>query len=133
MVEIVESLDANLMIVCQVEIPEMVDVIISEPMGYMLYNERMLESYLHAKKWLKPNGKMLPYSILILPFVHFLQPCGMIMAIIMQPLKLMIILVLKKCLFFFQGNMFPTSGDLHVAPFFDDALYMEHFSKANFW
>lgn len=70
----------------EVEIPEMVDVIISEPMGYMLYNERMLESYLHAKKWLKPNG-----------------------------------------------NMFPTSGDLHVAPFFDDALYMEHFSKANFW
>ena len=41
----------------QVEIPEMVDVIISEPMGYMLYNERMLESYLHAKKWLKPDGK----------------------------------------------------------------------------
>ena len=40
----------------QVEIPEMVDVIISEPMGYMLYNERMLESYLHAKKWLKPEG-----------------------------------------------------------------------------
>ena len=38
------------------EIPEKVDVIISEPMGYMLYNERMLESYLHAKKWLKPDG-----------------------------------------------------------------------------
>ena len=31
------------------------------------------------------------------------------------------------------GKMFPTRGDLHVAPFFDDALYMEHFSKANFW
>lgn len=29
-------------------------------MGYMLYNERMLESYLHAKKFLKPNGKMYP-------------------------------------------------------------------------
>lgn len=70
----------------EVEIPEMVDVIISEPMGYMLYNERMLESYLHAKKWLKPDGKM-----------------------------------------------FPTTGDLHIAPFYDDALYMEHFSKANFW
>jgi len=40
----------------QVHIPEKVDVIISEPMGYMLYNERMLESYLHAKKWLKPGG-----------------------------------------------------------------------------
>ena len=31
-------------------------MIISEPMGYMLFNERMLESFLHAKKWLKPGG-----------------------------------------------------------------------------
>lgn len=44
----------------QVDLPEKVDVIISEPMGYMLYNERMLESFLHAKKWLKPGGKMYP-------------------------------------------------------------------------
>lgn len=36
--------------------PEKVDVIISQPMGYMLLNERMLESYLHAKNWLKPKG-----------------------------------------------------------------------------
>lgn len=70
----------------EVDVPEMVDIIISEPMGYMLFNERMLESFLHAKKWLKPGGKM-----------------------------------------------FPTQGDLHVAPFTDDALYMEQFSKANFW
>ena len=40
----------------QVEIPESVDVIISEPMGYMLFNERMLESFLYAKKWLVPGG-----------------------------------------------------------------------------
>lgn len=40
----------------EVELPEMVDVIISEPMGYMLFNERMLETFLHAKKWLKPGG-----------------------------------------------------------------------------
>ncbi|KAJ8306635.1 hypothetical protein KUTeg_017180 [Tegillarca granosa] len=70
----------------EVEIPEPVDTIISEPMGYMLFNERMLESYLHAKKWLKPGGKM-----------------------------------------------FPTQGDLHITPFTDEALYMEQFSKANFW
>ncbi|XP_031563637.1 histone-arginine methyltransferase CARMER-like [Actinia tenebrosa] len=70
----------------EVHIPEKVDAIISEPMGYMLFNERMLESYLHAKKWLKPGGKM-----------------------------------------------FPSVGQLHVAPFSDDALYIEHFSKANFW
>lgn len=32
----------------------------SRRLGYMLYNERMLETYLHAKKWLKPGGKMFP-------------------------------------------------------------------------
>jgi histone-arginine methyltransferase CARM1 len=55
-------------------------------MGYMLYNERMLETYLHAKKFLKPNGKM-----------------------------------------------YPTTGDLYVTPFTDEALYMEQVGKANFW
>lgn len=43
----------------EVELKEQVDIIISEPMGYMLFNERMLETYLHAKKWLKPNGNSL--------------------------------------------------------------------------
>jgi len=70
----------------EIELPEKVDVIISEPMGYMLYNERMLESYIHAKKFLKPNGKM-----------------------------------------------FPTTGDLYVTPFTDEALFMEIVGKANFW
>ena len=70
----------------EIELPEKVDIIISEPMGYMLLNERMLESFLHAKKWLKSNGKM-----------------------------------------------FPTLGDLYIAPFTDEALYMEQASKANFW
>jgi len=40
----------------EIDLPEKVDIIISEPMGYMLFNERMLETFLHAKKWLKPNG-----------------------------------------------------------------------------
>ncbi|XP_064476351.1 histone-arginine methyltransferase CARMER-like isoform X3 [Ornithodoros turicata] len=70
----------------EVSLPEFVDIIISEPMGYMLFNERMLETYLHAKKWLKPDGKM-----------------------------------------------FPTRGDLHIAPFTDTCLYMEQLNKANFW
>lgn len=70
----------------EVSLPEEVDIIISEPMGYMLFNERMLETYLHAKKWLKPGG-----------------------------------------------NMYPTKGDLYVAPFTDDALFMEHFGKSSFW
>lgn len=70
----------------EIDLPQRVDVIISEPMGYMLYNERMLETYLHARKWLQPNGKM-----------------------------------------------YPTRGDLHVAPFTDEALYTEQFNKASFW
>jgi len=40
-----------------VELEEKVDVIVSEPMGYMLVNERMLESFVHARKWLKEGGK----------------------------------------------------------------------------
>uniref|UniRef100_A0AC34QNZ5 Type I protein arginine methyltransferase n=1 Tax=Panagrolaimus sp. JU765 TaxID=591449 RepID=A0AC34QNZ5_9BILA len=44
----------------EVEIPEQVDVIVSEPMGYMLVNERMLESYMYGRKFLKPGGRMFP-------------------------------------------------------------------------
>ncbi|KAE8632986.1 hypothetical protein XENTR_v10001736 [Xenopus tropicalis] len=70
----------------EITLPEYVDVIISEPMGYMLFNERMLESYLHSKKWLKP-----------------------------------------------KGMMFPAFSDIHLAPFSDEQLYTEHYSRANFW
>lgn len=46
----------------EIELPEPVDIIISEPMGYMLLNERMLETYLHAKKWFRSQelAKMFP-------------------------------------------------------------------------
>uniref|UniRef100_A0A915JPD7 type I protein arginine methyltransferase n=1 Tax=Romanomermis culicivorax TaxID=13658 RepID=A0A915JPD7_ROMCU len=71
----------------EVVVPEPVDTIISEPMGYMLLNERMLESFLHAKKFLRPDG----------------------------------------------GKIFPTKGDLHIAPFTDEALFLEQCGKANFW
>lgn len=39
---------------------ELVDVLISEPLGYMLLNERMLETYIHGRRFLKPGGKMFP-------------------------------------------------------------------------
>jgi hypothetical protein len=40
-----------------------VDVLVSEPMGTLLVNERMLETYLYARdKFLKPGGKMFPVS-----------------------------------------------------------------------
>ncbi|KAG8130111.1 hypothetical protein E2320_016788 [Naja naja] len=32
-----------------------------------------------------------------------------------------------------KRNMFPTIGDVHLAPFTDEQLYMEQFTKANFW
>lgn len=41
----------------EVTCPDMVDVIVSEPMGYMLLNDRPMESFLQARKWLKPNGR----------------------------------------------------------------------------
>jgi len=45
----------------EVEINEKVDVIISEPMGFLLVHERMLESYVAARdRFLKPGGLMFP-------------------------------------------------------------------------
>jgi type I protein arginine methyltransferase len=45
----------------EITLPEKVDVIISEPIGFLLVHERMLESYVHARdKFLKPGGLMMP-------------------------------------------------------------------------
>ncbi|VDN59509.1 unnamed protein product [Dracunculus medinensis] len=70
----------------EITLPEQIDIIISEPMGYMLVNERMLESYIHARKFLKPGGRM-----------------------------------------------FPTVGHLYIGLFSDEALFIEQYSKGNFW
>ncbi|WVZ13304.1 hypothetical protein V8G54_017834 [Vigna mungo] len=44
-----------------VELPEKADILISEPMGTLLINERMLESYVIARdRFLVPTGKMFP-------------------------------------------------------------------------
>ncbi|XP_010442359.1 PREDICTED: probable histone-arginine methyltransferase 1.4 [Camelina sativa] len=44
-----------------IELPEKADVLISEPMGTLLVNERMLETYVIARdRFLSPNGKMFP-------------------------------------------------------------------------
>ncbi len=43
---------------------ERVDVLVSEPMGTLLVNERMLETYLYARDhFLKPGGRMFPVSL----------------------------------------------------------------------
>lgn len=45
----------------EIELPERVDVIISEPIGFLLVHERMIESYVTARdKFLKPDGLMMP-------------------------------------------------------------------------
>ncbi|KAI4364438.1 hypothetical protein MLD38_020531 [Melastoma candidum] len=45
----------------EVELPEKADILISEPMGTLLVNERMLESYVIAgDRFLVPGGKMFP-------------------------------------------------------------------------
>ncbi|PIN04727.1 Protein arginine N-methyltransferase CARM1 [Handroanthus impetiginosus] len=45
----------------EVELPEKADILISEPMGTLLVNERMLESYIIAReRFLVSNGKMFP-------------------------------------------------------------------------
>ncbi|MED6218234.1 hypothetical protein PIB30_025009 [Stylosanthes scabra] len=50
----------------EVEIPEQVDVIVSEWMGYMLVFESMLASVIAARdRWLKQDGLILPSSALL--------------------------------------------------------------------
>eukprot|EP00475_Leptophrys_vorax_P036132 TRINITY_DN6047_c0_g1_i1.p1 TRINITY_DN6047_c0_g1~~TRINITY_DN6047_c0_g1_i1.p1 ORF type:complete len:423 (+),score=-1.12 TRINITY_DN6047_c0_g1_i1:158-1270(+) len=45
----------------EIDLPEKVDVLISEWMGYFLVRESMLDSVIHARdKWLKPGGAMFP-------------------------------------------------------------------------
>lgn len=45
----------------EVELPEKADILISEPMGTLLLNERMLETYVIARdRFLSPTGKMFP-------------------------------------------------------------------------
>lgn len=51
-----------------------VDVLVSEPMGTLLVNERMIESYIYARDaHLKPGGKMFPVRpchVLACPLPH---------------------------------------------------------------
>jgi histone-arginine methyltransferase CARM1 len=54
----------------EITLPEQVDVIISEPIGFLLVHERMLESYVVARdRFLKPDGLMMPTtgSIVLCP------------------------------------------------------------------
>ncbi len=80
-------------------------MIISEPMGYMLYNERMLESYVHARKFLAP--------------AHQKQAADAAESVPVAEAK--------------PGVMFPSVANMYVVPFSDEALFAEQHTKANFW
>jgi len=41
--------------------------------------------------------------------------------------------LMHAVIFVVAGRIFPSQGDLHIAPFSDEGLYMEQFSKAHFW
>lgn len=58
----------------EIELPEKVDTIVSEPIGFLLVHERMLESYIVARdRFLKPGGFMFPStgSIVLAPYTDF--------------------------------------------------------------
>lgn len=53
-----------------------VDVLVSEPMGTLLVNERMLETYLYARnRYLKKGGRMFPVSKVFGTLFLPLGPC----------------------------------------------------------
>ncbi|KAI8142652.1 S-adenosyl-L-methionine-dependent methyltransferase [Fennellomyces sp. T-0311] len=64
-----------------------VDTIVSEPIGVLLFHERMLESYIYARD-------------------HYLKP---------------------------GGALFPSKGNIFLAPFTDATLWSETMAKARFW
>lgn len=56
--DVIEVIEAK---VEDMELPDKVDIIISEWMGYFLFYESMLDTVLYARdKWLKPGGLMFP-------------------------------------------------------------------------
>ena len=74
-------------------------------MGTMLFNERMIETYLYARKWLKEDGLMFPS---VGKNMHY---------------KKVIILIIQLYVL----------GTLFYTPFCDEALFMELFNKSLFW
>jgi len=50
----------------EIELPEKVDIIVSEWMGYFLVYEAMLKTVLYGRdRWLKPDGQLLPSEAMV--------------------------------------------------------------------
>ncbi|VUZ56124.1 unnamed protein product [Hymenolepis diminuta] len=104
----------------EITLPEPVDVIISEPMGYMLYNERMLETYVHARKFLAPQHRA--------KRKNKNGPADTEMHDVSTSGNTEEVFALCK-----PGVMFPSVGKMFVAPFSDESLFAELYTKSNFW
>jgi len=69
---IIEVIQSKIEDISEEMIPKgTIDVIVSEPLGTFLLNERMLETYVIARdRFLKPGGRMFPASshLCVLPF-----------------------------------------------------------------
>ena len=101
-------------------------------MGYMLFNERMLESYLHAKKWLRTPSSESGASgsgsadgaAAALPNPESSPTSAGRKRRALDPQERVVANA---------GQMFPSAADLLIVPFTDEALFMEISQKANFW
>ena len=124
----------------EAELPEPADVLVSEPMGTLLFNERMIESYLIARdRFLRrPSGRDAPRMGTDDPEAEAeaeakkktkkknsnssananATPSGSGAA--RRPSG-------------HAGRMFPGAGRVHCAPFVDAALHAEISDKATFW
>ncbi|CAH8682597.1 unnamed protein product [Schistosoma rodhaini] len=139
----------------EITLPEPVDVIISEPMGYMLYNERMLESYVHARKFLAPHLRQ-PIKKKQnrrererldeddqSPYVKQLSDSEHSDEVLTDELDCEDIDIedqvhdgatkLSNKSLPCPGIMFPSVANLYIVPFSDEALFAEQYGKANFW
>ncbi|KAG8369962.1 hypothetical protein BUALT_Bualt14G0067700 [Buddleja alternifolia] len=106
----------------EVELPEKADILISEPMGTLLVNERMLESYIIARdRFLVPSGKMFPTLGRTIPGVGLGDSWE--------------INIFVTCAQHFPvvDNSFVCPCRIHMAPFSDEYLYIEIANKALFW
>ena len=105
----------------QIQLPEKVDMIVSEPLGIMLVNERMLESYVAARKWFEFFGG--PPCMQAPPALN--APSLITRALIIPVLTPALTPALTLPRLKPDGKMFPTTSTLFVAPFSDASVFIE--------
>ena len=126
------------------------DVLVSEPMGTLLVNERMIESYIYARdKFLKPGGACVYRCRLYRCWLCTFAGCAAGAALPAGAVLPHCPLPLSLCpphppptptLTLHQlptrppaGKMFPRLGRVHLCAFSDEQLYGEVAQKADFF